>query len=318
MARSSGRVADSCYSHPRSLEPVIDTSNPSVVRPKPPSAWRLPWRDRAGRFAPLKAAVFVALFVPGLSIAWDYQTGALGPRYLNELIHATGLWAIRLLLISLAITPVRQILRRSELVTVRRMVGVASFVYALIHFFFFIVDSGFRPGFIVQEIVLRLYLTIGFVTFVILLALALTSTDAMVRRLGGKRWQQLHWAAYPAGVLALAHHVMQTKLNVSEATVYAGMFAWLMGYRLLAKGSMPSLVRLALLSIMVAALTVAGEAAGYGLFTGIPWRRVLEANWVLVGERPGWVVLFACAGLTFLAALRPWLTRSASSRRSPS
>lgn len=278
----------------------------------------MPWLDRGGRFAPLKTIVFLALFVPGLDIAWDYQTGALGPRYLNEIIHATGLWAIRLLLLSLAVTPIRQILRRPELVTIRRMIGVASFVYALIHFLFFIVDSNFRAGFIVQEIALRLYLTIGFVTFVILLALALTSTDAMVRRLGGKRWQQLHWAAYPAGALALAHHVMQTKLNVSEATFYAGMFVWLMGYRLLARGSMPSLPKLALLAVGVAALTVAGEAAGYGLFTGIPWRRVLEANWVLIGERPGWVVLFAAAGLTVLAALRPWLTRSASSRRSPS
>lgn len=278
----------------------------------------MPWRDRGGRFAPLKAAAFAALFVPGLSIAWDYQQGALGPRYLNEIIHATGLWAIRLLLISLAITPVRQILRRSELVTVRRMIGVASFVYALIHFFFFIVDSGYRPGFIVQEIVLRLYLTIGFATFVILLALALTSTDAMVRRLGGKRWQRLHWAVYPAGALALAHHVMQTKLNVAEATVYAGIFAWLMCYRLLARGSMPAVWKLASLTLAIALLTAAGEAGGYGLFTGIPWRRVLEANWVLIGERPGWIVLFAGCGITFLAALRPWLTRSASSRRSPS
>lgn len=285
-----------------------------TASPKRPA--RVPWRDRGGRFAPLKAAVFAVLFVPAISIAWDYQTGALGPRYLNEIIHATGLWAIRLLLISLAITPLRQILRRPELVTVRRMIGVGAFAYVAVHFFFFIFDSGFRPGFIVQEIVLRLYLTIGFSTFLILLALALTSTDAMVRRLGGKRWQQLHWAVYPAGALALAHHVMQTKLNVAEATVYAGIFAWLMCYRLMAKGSMPAVWKLASLTLAIALLTVAGEAGGYGLFTGIPWRRVLEANWVLIGERPGWVVLFAGAAVTVLAALRPWLTRSASSRRS--
>lgn len=252
-----------------------------------------------------------------MSIALDYFQGALGPRFLNEIIHATGLWAIRLLLISLAVTPLRQILRQPQLVTVRRMIGVGAFAYATIHFFFFIVDSGFRAGFIVSEIVLRLYLTIGFVTFLALLALALTSTDAMVRRLGGKRWQRLHWAVYPAGVLALAHHVMQTKLNVSEATVYAGLFAWMMGYRLLARsGSMPSLLRLALLTLVVALLTVAGEAAGYGLFTGIDWRRVLQANYVQVGERPGWVVLFACAGITLLAACRPLWMRSSSSRRS--
>lgn len=322
MAASSERLADSCYRAPAyrqsAPESIIDALKPSVAVAARAPAWRVPWRDRGGRFVPLKAAVFLALFVPGLTIAFDYQSGALGPRFLNEIIHATGLWAIRLLLISLAITPLRQILRRPELITIRRMIGVAAFVYALVHFFFFIVDSGFRPGFIVKEIVLRLYLTIGFATFVILLALTLTSTDAMVRKLGGKRWQQLHWAVYPAAALALAHHMMQTKLNIAEATVYAGLFAWMMGYRLLAKGAMPSVVRLALLTIVVALLTAAGETAGYGLFTGIPWRRVLEANWVLIGERPGWIVLFAGAGITFLAALRPWLTRSASSRRSPS
>jgi len=241
----------------------------------------------------------------------------LGGRPLNEIIHITGLWAIRLLLISLAITPLRQILRRSELITIRRMIGVGAFVYALVHFFFFFVDSSFRLGFIVQEIVLRLYLTIGLVTFVALLALAATSTDAMVRRLGGKRWQRLHWLVYPAAVLALVHHMMQTKLNLAEATVYAGLFIWLMGYRLLARGSMPSLLKLGLLTALVAATTVAGEAAGYGLFTGIDWRRVLQANWVLIGERPGWVVLFAGAAITVLAACRPLWTRSSASRRSP-
>jgi sulfoxide reductase heme-binding subunit YedZ len=289
----------------------------AVVRSDFRPSLRWPWRDRGGRFMPLKAAVFAALFLPAISIAWDYFSGALGARPLNDIIHATGLWAIRLLLISLAITPLRQILRQAELVTVRRMIGVAAFVYVLIHFLFFVVDSSFRLGFIVQEIVLRLYLTIGFATFMILLALAATSTDAMVRRLGGKRWRRLHWAVYPAGVLALVHHVMQTKLNVAEATVYAGIFAWLMGYRLLARGSMPGLARLALLTVVVTALTVAGEAATFGLFTGIDWRRVLQANWVLIGERPGWVVLFVGAGLTLLAACRPLWTRSSASRRSP-
>lgn len=278
---------------------------------------RVPWRDRSGALSPLKAAVFLALFLPGLDIAAGYLTGALGGRPLNEIIHATGLWAIRLLLVSLAITPLRQILRAAQLVTLRRMIGVAAFAYATMHVFFFIVDSGFRLGFVVSEIVLRLYLTIGFVTFVALLALASTSTDAMIRRLGGRRWRRLHWSVYPAGVLALAHHVMQTKLNVTEATVYAGLFAWMMGYRVLARdGSMPGLTRLAALTLVATLLTVAGEAAGYGLFTGIDGRRILQANYMLIGERPGWIVLFAGSGVILLAACRPLWTRSSASRRS--
>ena len=278
---------------------------------------RVPWRDRSGALSPLKAAVFLALFLPGLDIAAAYLTGALGGRPLNEIIHATGLWAIRLLLVSLAITPLRQILRVPQLITLRRMIGVAAFAYAAVHVFFFIVDSGFRLGFVVSEIVLRLYLTIGFVTFAALLALASTSTDAMIRRLGGRRWRRLHWAVYPAGVLALAHHVMQTKLNAAEVTVLAGLFVWLMGYRLLAlNGAMPGLGRLALLTLAAALLTVAGEAACYGLFTGIDWRRILQANYMLIGERPAWIVLFVGSGVTLLAACRILWTRSSASRRS--
>jgi len=255
--------------------------------------------------------------VPGANLAWDYLHGALGGRPLNEIIHATGLWAIRLLLISLAITPLRQILRRPELIAIRRMIGVGAFAYATIHLFFFIVDSGFRLGFVVQEIVLRLYLTIGFVAFLALLALTATSTDAMLRRLGGKRWQRLHRLVYPVGVLALAHHVMQTKLNTAEATVLAGLFIWMMGYRLLARRRSPGVAALAFLALAAALLSAAGEAACFGLFTGIDGRRVLEANWVLIGERPAWVVLYVGAAITVLAACRPLWTRSSASRRSP-
>lgn len=280
-------------------------------------ARRVPWRDHSGRLSLLKTAVFVALFLPGLDLAWDYSQGNLGPRALNELIHGIGLWAIRLLLISFAITPLRQLLKLPQLVLVRRMIGVAAFVYVAIHFFLFVVDSSFRLGFVATEIVLRLYLTIGFVTLLMLTALAATSTDGMVRRLGGQRWRKLHWFAYPAGALALAHHVMQTKLNVAEATWMAGMFLWMMGYRLLARsGSTPGLVRLGLLTAVMALVTVAGEAAGFGLFTGIKASRVLEANIVLVGQRPGWIVLFIGIGVMALTACRPLWMRSSSSRRS--
>ena len=143
--------------------------------------------------------MLVALFVPGLDLASDYLRGALGGRPLNEIIHATGLWAIRLLLLSLAIAPARRILHAPGLVAVRRMIGVGAFAYAAIHLLFFVVDSGFRLGFVVQEIVLRLYLTIGAATLTILIALAATSTDGMIRRLGGRRWRWLHWSVYPAG-----------------------------------------------------------------------------------------------------------------------
>src|SRR5215470_12586787 len=92
-----------------------------------------PWLDRAGRFAPLRASVFTLLWLPGLFLAWRLAAGQLGARPITEAIHDTGLWAIRLLLISLAVTPLRQLLRWPELIGVRRMIGVAAFTYVAVH-----------------------------------------------------------------------------------------------------------------------------------------------------------------------------------------
>ena len=100
-----------------------------------------PWRDRSGRFSVLKAATFLALFVPGMINAFEYALGSLGPRPFTALIQAMGLWAIRLLFISLSITPARQVLRAPRLVLARRMIGVAAFLYASIHLFAFAADK---------------------------------------------------------------------------------------------------------------------------------------------------------------------------------
>ena len=110
---------------------------------------------------------------------------------------------------------------------------------------------------------------------------------------------------------------MQTKLNAGEATMLAGFFFWLMGYRLLAHRRATGVAALAGLTLTAALLTMAGEAACYGLFTGIDPRRVLQANLVMIGGRPGWFVLEAGAAVTLGAALPAWARRASASRRSP-
>jgi sulfoxide reductase heme-binding subunit YedZ len=270
----------------------------------------MPWRDRAGDFSALKTLVFVLLFIPGLLVMADYARGALGPRPTDEAIHETGRWAIRLLLLSLAITPFRQMLRWPDLLTLRRMIGVASFGYVVFHLTLFCADKVFDFKVIATEIVLRIYLAIGMVTLLTLLALTITSTDGMLRRLGGRRWRALHRMVYVAAVLAIVHQVMQSKVNVDEPTMLAGFFGWLMVYRLISKGRMPPWYVLVGLTIAMTAATMVVEAAGYAMFTGIDPKRILQANIVLIGERPAWYVLGAGLVATAAAAARPLIDRA--------
>ncbi|EFH11549.1 sulfite oxidase heme-binding subunit YedZ [Pseudoroseomonas cervicalis] len=256
----------------------------------PPLA--VPWRDRQGRFSALKLGTLLLLCLPAALLAWWAAQGELGGRPVMEAIHWTGLWAVRILLLSLLVTPLRQMLRWPNAMQLRRMIGVAALAYALLHLVLYALDLKWDLGKVASEIVLRIYLTIGFVALLGLVALGVTSTDGWVKRLGGRRWQALHRLAYGIGVLALVHFALQSKIDVTEAILMAGLFLWLMGYRLLApKGSAPSLGRLALLAVAAALGTALLEAAWYGVATGVPPLPVLMANLdVEFGLRPAlWV-----------------------------
>lgn len=273
---------------------------------------KLPWTDRAGRFAPLKAAVFAALLVPGLWLVlalWTTgiaQRPLLSARPITDAIHETGDWAIRFLWISLAVTPLRRIAQWPKLIQVRRMIGVGAFCYALAHFLLYMLDLKFALGRIASEIALRFYLTIGFVALLGLSALAATSTDAAIKRLGPK-WNLLHKAVYAIGVLAALHFFMQTKADVFEATIMAGLFALLMLYRVAHwRGlSLTSPVILAGIAVLAALLTVGFEYAWYAIATGVPPGRVLAANLAFsYSIRPAWWVLLVGLGVVALAAAR--------------
>jgi sulfoxide reductase heme-binding subunit YedZ len=275
-----------------------------------------PWYDYSRRLSPLKLAVFVALFVPAAWVAVALGMGWLGARPLNEAIHQIGLWTIRFIFIALAITPLRAILQWQRLILVRRMVGVAAFAYACAHLSLYMVDQAFDLAKIATEIAVRIYLTIGFTAVLGLTALAATSTDGMVRRLG-RRWQQLHRVVYAIAALAVIHFWMQSKLEIWEPTIMAGVLVWLFGYRLLARfvavrGRAP-LPWVGALGIAAALLTAGGEALFFRLSYGVDPVRVLDANLSLAtGIRPAVVVLALGLAVTLAGVARNWVAPIAS------
>jgi sulfoxide reductase heme-binding subunit YedZ len=267
-----------------------------------PALW-IPWQDRTGRFSALHALTFAALLAPGIVIAVYWALGNYQPRPVNEVVHQTGLWAIRILFVSLAITPLRQMLAAPKLITIRRMVGVTAFAYVLVHLLLYALDESFHLRKVVLEILVRYYLLIGFIGLILLGVLAATSTSSAVRSLGGKHWQNVHRLSYVAAVLAVAHHYMQSKVNVSEPVLMTGLLVWLMGYRVLARrhrGQGVDFLPLVLLSLASALVAGLGEAAYYELFTGVPGSRVLEIYVVPPWEhmRPAWTVLAITLGTT--------------------
>jgi len=272
-----------------------------------PALW-IPWQDRNGRLSWLHGLTFFLLLVPGAIIAVRWSLGEFQPRPVNEVVHQTGLWAIRILFVSLAVTPLRQMVAVPKLLVVRRMIGVTAFAYVLVHLLLYALDESFNLAKVATEILVRYYLLIGFCALILLAVLAATSTTKSIRRLGPPHWQTVHRLTYLASVLAVAHHYMQSKVNVSEPVIMTGLLVWLMGYRLLARrnrGQSLSLVVLLGLSVVSAVLAGLGEVAYYELFTGIPGSRVLDAYAIPPWEqvRPAWMVLFITAGGTLAALL---------------
>ncbi len=276
-----------------------------------------PWLDRSGRLSILKLVVFVALFLPALWVAVQYDLGWLKTDNVKSLVHEMGLWAIRILLVSLAITPLRRIGQWNKLISVRRMLGVAVLVYGLSHFALYIALEHFDLGLVASEILLRFYLTVGFVTLLGLAVLGMTSTDAMIRRIGGARWNRLHILVYPIAILALLHYMLQTKLDVSAPLLLVGLFLLEMGWRLLQRFKRgESLVALTALAIAAAASTALFEAVWYQFRNGIDAMEVLGADLNFDdGPRPVWFVLLAGLVLVVLRLARPlWAKRPQSAR----
>ena len=269
-------------------------------------ASRMPWNDRAGRFSPLKTATLVLVALPALWLLYRTLFIGLGARPLTEAIHKLGDWTVYFLLITLAVTPARRLLDWNKLILVRRIIGLSALAYILVHFSLYVVDSRLDLGFVASEIVKRIYLAIGFTAILGLVALGVTSTDAMIKRMGGKAWNRLHQAIYFIAPLAILHYYMQSKVDVTQPVLMSGFYFWLMGYRLMARfGHKQGMVPLLVLTAAAALLTALVETTWYGLATGVPWQRVLSANLDFSYTIcPAWWVFATGLAVTLVAEIR--------------
>jgi sulfoxide reductase heme-binding subunit YedZ len=252
----------------------------------------------------LRQVTLALLCLPALWLAWRWATDDLGARPVTEATHFTGDWTVVLILVSLALTPARAIFDLMALLQVRRRVGVAAALYAGLHLLIYVADQKWNMVVVALEIVKRFYLTIGFAALLAYAALAITSTDGWQKRLR-RNWKRLHWLTYPATVLAILHFFIQSKANVGEATVAAGLFAWLMIWRYLPARLRTSLPGLLLLALAAAVVALAFELAWYGLVNHVDPLRVLTADITTrLFPRPVHKVLLAGIAVVVLAALR--------------
>jgi sulfoxide reductase heme-binding subunit YedZ len=178
----------------------------------------------------LKALVWALCIAPLGLLGYRALTGGLGANPIEFITHRTGFWALTFLMVTLAVTPVRRFAHWNDAIKFRRLIGLFSFFYALLHFLAYLVlDQFFDFSAISEDIVKRPYITVGFIAFLCLLLLAFTSTKASVRRLG-RRWQLLHRAVYVAAALGVLHFYWKrsAKHNTFDPLVFAGILSVLM------------------------------------------------------------------------------------------
>jgi methionine sulfoxide reductase heme-binding subunit len=185
-------------------------------------------------FSQLKAALFIACLFPLLRLAYFGYFNLLGANPIEFITRSLGTWTLVLLLITLSITPLRQLSGWSWLIRLRRMAGLFTFFYALLHFITYIwLDQFFDLNSIYKDVIKRPFITIGFIAFILLIPLAITSSNAMVRRLGSKRWQLLHRLIYPIAIFAVIHYWWLVKKDITQPLIYALVLAILLAYRVM-------------------------------------------------------------------------------------
>ena len=187
----------------------------------------------------LKLVLFLLCLLPLGKLALETFAVAglsLGANPVEELLHRLGKWGLNFLLITLAVTPLRRLSGWTWLLRFRRMLGLFAFFYVTLHFLVYAgLDQRFDPAAILEDVAERPYITLGMTALLLLLPLALTSTRAMMRRLG-RRWQPLHRLVYPITILGVWHFYWQVKLDTLEPLIYAAILAALLGFRLVRRG----------------------------------------------------------------------------------
>ena len=181
----------------------------------------------------IKVMVFSLALVPLAKLGWLAYQDALGANPIEKITRTTGYWTLVFLMVTLSASPLKQLTGWSWLIRLRRMLGLFAFFYALLHFSTYLVlDQFFDWDSIIKDIVKRPYITVGFPAFMLLIPLAVTSTDGMIRRLGGKRWKLLHRAVYFCAVGGVIHYWWLVKKDLTNPITFALILALLLGFRL--------------------------------------------------------------------------------------
>lgn len=184
----------------------------------------------------VKALMFVLCLSPLVVLGLRAMHNELGANPIEYVTHFTGDWTLRFLAITLAITPMRKLLGLPDLIRFRRMIGVFAFFYGCLHFLTYIwLDKFFDWSDMLKDIAKRPYITAGFLGFVLMAPLAVTSTKGWIRRLGGKRWQMLHRLVYASAVAGVVHYYWLVKSDVRKPLLYASIVGILLLYRLIVK-----------------------------------------------------------------------------------
>ncbi|MBS1210911.1 MAG: sulfoxide reductase heme-binding subunit YedZ [Proteobacteria bacterium] len=190
---------------------------------KTPSSHGIAW---------IKLSLFLLCLIPLIHLGWGFFNDGLGANPVEAITRGTGDWALRLLLVSLAVTPLRKLSGLNWLVRTRRMLGLYAFFYALLHFITYLwLDQFFDWGSIAKDILKRPFITAGFAAFVLLVPLAATSFNAAIRALGGQRWQALHRSAYAIAIIGVLHYWWLVKRDITQPLIYALILALLLGVR---------------------------------------------------------------------------------------
>jgi sulfoxide reductase heme-binding subunit YedZ len=179
-----------------------------------------------------KVLVFAASLMPLLGLGWYAWSHNLTANPIEFITRYTGTWTIRFVVLTLAVTPLRKILGLPDLIRFRRMIGLFAFFYGTLHFVTFIwLDKFFDLGEIWKDVLKRPFITAGFVAFVSMIPLAVTSTTGWIRRLGGKRWQLLHRLVYLTGIAGTIHYYWLVKSDIREPVLYMSLVGMLLLYR---------------------------------------------------------------------------------------
>lgn len=285
--------------------------NAPLARPR---TLPLPWTDRTGRVSALRAVAFAAAVLPALLLIGRWASDDLGARPLAEAIHVSGDWAMRFVLAAIAVTPLARLGATAKLFAIRRTLGLAGFGWAALHVALWAADLDFETATMAFEAAVRPYLTLGLAAFLGLAAMAATSSDGMVRRFGAERWKRLHGLVHPIVILALVHLTLQSKLDLFQGALLAGLAAGGLTVRVAIFHRLPLGWGAVAAATVAAFLGAAGwEAAWFVLKTGRDVGPIVAANLSAAARvAPSWWAAGVSVGLGVVA-----MVYRARSRRGP-